>query len=306
MSDYRDLFLRQTLSEASPNHFGGPASPDVIPAGTNPVDPKVFVETYGQDLGQAVVSDKSNFIYVRSRNAADESKLGRLFACAAPETLLAWPDELIPLKTQDGRSYLELTVPPQAVGVSSGPFVYNPGDKGVQLAAYVITREHPVELPKLSSIVELSEFFHTTPAYAQRSVAFGFPDAAPYRFLGAFQQRDVQARMMFSIRCINCAGFSVGLLPQSGDPTVEIEMTTVEQANQGIGTEVMLGSGFETRLELVVDPKGVPISADASVRLSVYLATENSDIAETDSVDATGLLPLAGHEWRAHSPPLPS
>lgn len=289
---YRDLFVRQALGDPPPWRAGGSASPDIIPNGTAPGDPTRFVDDYGEAPGQALVPNVENYVYVRTKNPSDQERLGQLYLAAGPPMFVSWPDLLVPLKNEDGKPYYQLKVKPGAVGVSMKAFRFTPAAAGCALGAYVFTTEHPVQLPKLASVVDLAQFLNDTHGYAQWSVTFGLPASGPYSMTAAYEQRDVPATVAIKLRCTNVQGWQVGLLPVEGGSALIIPMITVPQDSISFQSEADLPAGYTSTLQLTLDPGALTPAANASVQAEVYLVQQ----------DPYALVPLGGHTWRANPP----
>jgi hypothetical protein len=289
---YRDLFVRQALGDPPPWRAGGSASPDIIPNGTAPGDPNRFVDDYGEDPGQALVPCAENYVYVRTKNVSDQERLGQLYLAAAPPMFVCWPDLLVPLANEDGKPYSQLKVKPGAVGVSTRAFRFTPAAAGCALGGYVFTQEHPVQLPKLTSVAALAQFLSDTHGYAQRSVAFGLPASGSYAMVAAYEQREEAATIAIKLRCTDVQGWQVGLLPVAGGSEITIPMTAVPQDSISFQSEADLPAGYASTLQLTLDPGALTPAPSASVQAEVYLVQQ----------DPYALVPLGGHTWRAHAP----
>jgi len=288
---YTDLYLRQSLSSSVPEHAGGCVSPDIIPCGTTAVtQPDIFIKNYDVDPGVNLVLGDKNYLYVRTKNASlQEKKLGRIYLGAAEACFLLWPDMLKLINNESGKPYYELTVESGAVGVSQKAFTYTPVNAGDYLAAYTTTRDHPMQLPHLISVIKLKDFLNKYPAFAQRNRFADPSGTGEYTYTGRYDHREESARMMFSLDCINCpAGWEVGLLPDKPDDPIKINVTRVVQPTFSFISDAILPPGFSMTLQFIVNRHGVPPQNNTRVRIMVYLLDETTSPPERT--------PLGGHE----------
>lgn len=295
MADYLDLYSRQYLRQADAWHFGGAASPDLLPWGTSPnPDPSQLATpaSWAQDPGVGLVPGVDNHLYVRTRNPGSAAIPGRMYLGAAKPTFLCWPDTLAPVKSTNQKPYVDVKVAAGEVGVSTEGFVFRPTTGGDTLASWIYTVQHPVVPPALRDINALLQFIRDTPAYVQRSLAFGLADGA-YRFTGDYEQRDVDAVVAFELAWVDCpAGWTLSLLPTSGGTDVTLGPITVGTTSGSLMCKRDLRAGFGTVLELGIDTAGIEPLPGTSVEVRVLLLGE---IASGTSA----LLPVGGHRWCA-------
>jgi DNA-binding beta-propeller fold protein YncE len=132
---YSGLFLRHYLGEqpGSPKD-GWSASPDVIPYGkTTEPNPSVFTtpEGYAKDCGRDVALLNDNYVYVRGRNVGTAEITSRVYFYYTPGALALWPANWRSDKVSVNdveRNWVDVTAPPNGVGVGASPFVWIPDD----------------------------------------------------------------------------------------------------------------------------------------------------------------------------------
>ncbi len=320
MSDYDDLYLRQQLNEAILPRLGGSASPDIVPWGTaaDP-DPKQLgvAPQWDQDLGRGLVPGSANRIYLRSRNAGKSDRGARLYLGAAAPSLPCWPDQLSPVLTGDGKPYAQVKVAGNAVGIPLQGYAYTPGSPGDTLAAWAYTAQHPVVPPQnLRDVNALKAFLASTPAYAQRSVAYGID--REYRYAAHYEQRDVATEMAIILAWNQCPpGWTLSLLPASGAGPIQIQPIVVKNPSQMVWLQVSVPAGYADTLTLAIDTGGFAPDPGARVDLNLSLVVDGAHVAgalekydpyRPVAIDsqATGLFRLGGHSWRVQSQTLPS
>lgn len=293
MSDYADLYVRQWLSQTSPAHAGGAASPDILPWGTAPdADPNALTTptAWGEDPGVGLVPGAANHIYARTRNAGTSAKVGRMYLGAAPASYLCWPDTLQPLQTGKKQPYVDLKLAADAIGVSPDGFVYTPATPGDTLATWVRTIEHPVTLPTLRDINTLADFITGTPSYAQRSVGFGLSDGQ-YLHVATYDQRDVASTVVFDVEWSDCPrGWEVSLMPTAGGDLIEIEPFPITMPQGSLLCRQRLPAGFATTLAFKVDAGTTPAHPNTRIDVRMSLVT--------DGVPSQTIVALGGHSWR--------
>lgn len=304
MSDYSDLYLRQFLKQVNPEHVGGAASPDILPWGKlqNP-DPSALTtpSSWARDPGVGLEVGVDNFLYARTRNPGSAAIPGRMYMGAAKPSFLCWPDTLTTVKSKSQKSYIEVKVAADAIGVSTEGFVFQPTTTGDTLASWIYTVQHPVVLPNLRDVNALLQFIRDTPSYVQRSIAYGLSNGS-YRFTGGYEQRDVDAVVAFELVWVDCPiGWTISLLPKSGGTDVTLGPFAVNTSNGSLMSKRELPAGFNTVLEFSIDSAGIEPLPSTYIEVRVELLGDISGASspKQTGVGTTVLLQVGGHRWCA-------
>ncbi len=137
MVQYNGILLRQNLQDQGimPRTGGWTASPDIIMAGTQPIQhPQSVFSTpasYGTDPTQPVVKKATNYIYLRGKNLDTAAQAGTARVFHAPRSLFLYPQQWLDnaIKTARGAEFSDIgSIDENAIGVTTDPFVWMPDD----------------------------------------------------------------------------------------------------------------------------------------------------------------------------------
>ncbi|WP_224242432.1 hypothetical protein [Hyalangium gracile] len=285
MVTYNDLFFRTNLSDAGQLPSLPPAytSPDIIPSGMNPISEpdRYFVGNYGQDVGQDIINQANNYIYLRARNFASGPQSGLMSLYYTKASLLLYPSQWQSnqLKTSDGRTQVAVTnVSPNAIAVATDPFVWNPPALGSGdhfcLISQVVTNEHPNPIPPTGSVNDLTQFIIENPGFGWRNVSLTDAGAPTFTTPVGYQQGSDGGQMLFLLECKNVpAGASVAF--SSGtpgpDPLIDLQKTTVPANNGSWATGIIstVPANFETTISYSYWANGTTPAPGWSITLTV-------------------------------------
>lgn len=157
MSDYNDIFIRNTLGETNslPRDGSDTDSPDIIPWGTaearDPVTTFASASSYGTNPGKKVVYDSQNYIYIRGKNDNSDLVAGTVSLYYAHRTQLSNPNAWQRLSTKNGNNTSSAAADAGDVAVASDPFVWSPSEPPAAnpylLIAVIATPDHSNPVP---------------------------------------------------------------------------------------------------------------------------------------------------------------
>ncbi|CAM3091582.1 hypothetical protein G4177_22665 [Corallococcus sp. ZKHCc1 1396] len=248
---YDDLFFRSNLSDYGqlPSPPLAYESPDIIPSGIYPTnDPQAFFSSnYNQDVGQNLVTDGQNYIYLRTKNLSSGAESGKVSLYYTPASLLLYPNKWKDnaLKTSDNQTEVFLQAPRAGdIAVTDNPFVWAPnsisGDHYC-LISRVSTPKHDNPVPVVGSYTDLTEFILNNPGFGWRNVALVDANSPTFNTTVEYSQGTEAGSIIFQLECTNVPGgasvaFSAGTPGPS--PLIVLEKTTVPQNNGSWNTSV--------------------------------------------------------------------
>jgi hypothetical protein len=222
-TDWNDLFVRTDLSETSPSsRVGGLSSPDIIPWGTQPVNPSTFTtdasyKNYVSTTG--FLSGQPNYIYLRARNSSSTTDaVGEASLVLTNPAMVLWPggDGWTTLLTDKGKKASPLksgsgtAVAPNAIAVTEDPFVYVPSDSGHRcLVTWLSTKAHPVTQPppKITDGQALVKFLKDNPNYAHHNLDIAPNTTGAYSFRAPLSTGTEVGDWACGFHFKNCKGF---------------------------------------------------------------------------------------------------
>ncbi len=156
MSDYTDLFIRDSLGESNtlPRKDGQTQSPDIISSGGAPADDpgtEFGADSYDDSPGEPVVYGQPNYIYVRGKNFGTSLAVGTVTLYAAYKTQLSNPQAWTQLTTSAGSITASAAAVKEDVAVTTEPFVWTPSAPATgnpyYLIAVIATQKNPDPVP---------------------------------------------------------------------------------------------------------------------------------------------------------------
>ncbi|WP_163783363.1 hypothetical protein [Myxococcus vastator] len=290
MSNYDDLFFRTNLEDVGqmPSPLPAYTSPDIIPYGTLPTrQPKqFFAENYANDVGQNLVKDADNYIYLRAKNLAGASNSGNVCLYALPANLLLYPylwkdNELQTSdKNVDNHRLNVIQADGGGIAVTDNPFVWRPDSADHHcLVSRVVTSEHPSDIPDASSVTDLSEFIINNPGFGWRNVTIVDAGKPDYTTLGLkYAQGTEAATISFDIFCTNVPqGASVAFSAGTSGPSPLIALPKQDvgqslQDDQGnynwhTGIDCFVPANYKTDIDYSYWPNGKSALPGMSITL---------------------------------------
>ncbi|RKH21530.1 hypothetical protein D7Y13_04365 [Corallococcus praedator] len=248
---YDDLFFRTNMWDVGqlPSPPDAYESPDIIPSGIYPTNnPQAyFSSNYNQDVGQSLVIDGPNYIYLRTKNLASGAQSGKVSLYYTPTSLLLYPNKWQnnALKTSDQQLqvFVQATQPGD-IAVTDNPFVWEPsaisGDHYC-LISRVSTPKHDNPIPQVGSYTDLTAFILNNPGFGWRNVSLTSANSPTFDTTVDYTQGTEAGSITFQLECTNVPGgasvaFSAGT--PGPDPLIVLEKTTVPQNNGSWNTSV--------------------------------------------------------------------
>lgn len=241
--DWNDLFLRTDTRETGTSpRFGGVGSPDIIPAGTSPVDPSQYTtgESYKAYYNTNFIQNQANYVYVRAKNSSTSPtpKKGEVHVGLTDPAIVLWPggDKWTYLKNSSGKeaSLIE-GVAGGKIGVTTNAFQYVPTATGHRcLVSWISTPDHPIvgPPPLIRTMEELATFLIDHPNYAHHNIDIAPDTTGAVTTIKPYTQGNQGAKVVFGMRCYNVKGFEVGFScgkPLKDGSRIELKPTTVAQ-----------------------------------------------------------------------------
>lgn len=290
MSTYDDLFFRTILDDKGQLPRPSPAytSPDIIPYGITPTPrPKeVFAENYANDVGQNLLENADNYIYLRVKNLAKEFRSGSVWLYALNANLNLYPDlwKKNALQTSDknidNNRLNVIGADPRGVAVTDNPFVWRaPTPDHYCLVSRIVTDEHPSEIPDVNHVDDLTEFILDNPGFGWRNISIVSKDAPDKTVKGIhYVQGTAAATITFDILCTNVpegasVEFSAGTPGPS--PLIALKKTEVgsslpdddENYNWHAGVDCFVPAGYETDIDYSYWSNGTKVSPDSRITI---------------------------------------
>jgi hypothetical protein len=168
-NQYTDIFLRENLADTGTVPAPPPMaqSPDIIPSGLSPVsDPgSFFSKNYNQDVGQNLIANAQNYIYMRGKNLMNGPETGTLSLYYSPASLILYPSMWQKNKLSTSSGVTAVPVSAQNLGdivVGADPFAWtpqmpSPGDHFC-LIGQVVTPSNPNPIPATGAISDFSKW----------------------------------------------------------------------------------------------------------------------------------------------------
>ncbi len=251
MAQYSGILLRQNLSDQGvmPRSGGWTASPDIIMAGTQPIQKpeEVFsaAASYAADQTQPVVKNASNYIYLRGKNLDAAAQAGTARVFAAPSSLFLYPQQWLqdPILTQRGADSSDMgSVAANAIGVTTDPFVWTPHDTSEHtcLVGFISTPDIPFESQKppnaVTSLDDLAAWIGKTGGTGWHNVQFTSAGAPTFTNSTTYPGSSTAAYVQFTITCTSCpigseVSFSCGT-PLPDGTYINLPKTTITKESQ--------------------------------------------------------------------------
>lgn len=309
MSMYNDFFMRPNFStpEGEVPTTGIPyTSPDIIPYGTSPQSGyQQFFATpanWAKDLGQAVLFNQQNLIYLRAKNFAAGANSGTAYLYYTPSAVINWPYQWVgnQIPVQPG----DLNNPPvyttglsaqsnKGIAVANQPFVWlpntpPPGSSHYCLISRIVTDANPNPLPDNSqgTYVDMVNLVHNSPGYGWRNVHLVDANAPDwtYQTMLTVPNTATAEQVHIYLACENipvgaAIAFTCSTLDKTSGP-IALAETTVTDSNMIAGVTVTLQPGFSGSIGVSYWANGTTIQGTGGVHLEAALeAEEGTDMA---------------------------
>ncbi|SUA92373.1 hypothetical protein [Pandoraea pulmonicola] len=185
MAVYNDLYIRDTLQDNGTYPSTGTpyTSPDLIPFLGTLLEWGEANATYnGPDIGEVVINDRPNNLYVRAKNLGTAPSSGTASLYYANASLFLMPNTWTEIRSAEGDAALQLvdekgdtTIQPNGVAISNPAFLLTSLPEGAHycLIGVLQTPSHRVVIPRtFQSNAEFSLWVKNNPAVGQRNISY--------------------------------------------------------------------------------------------------------------------------------------
>ena len=293
MAKYEDLFIRSTLSDTNtiPRIGSQSRSPDIIPYGMAPVEnPQTFFSSnYNSDVGQDLVSNSRNYLYMRAKNYLAGANSGEFSLYYAPSNVILYPAQWRNniLKTSDGQTKVPVSVAGEGdIAVTNNPFTWVPNIPGSGyhycLIGVIDTSRHPNPIPNITAISNMAEWVANNGGIGWRNVAVTTKGAATFTTEVPYEQGDEPYQVFFSIECQNTpvgseVSFSAGT-PTGGKP-IYLPRTTVTRSDTfNVGMDTYVNAGFETNISYSWWANNTTAPGNMSIAIKARVESNGNDV----------------------------
>lgn len=260
---YMDVMMRDNFHDFGQSDVSGNLckSPDIIPVGINDLDKpaETLKNNWFQDIGQNVLTDTNNVIYLRGISHSPESTTAKFYLYYSKASLLMypeqWKDNLIPCS--DGKEYYETAELSQGdVAVTEKPYIWKPSkveNDHYCFIGRVVTKEHPNPIPNAEDVRDFARFIAQNPNYCMRNIALVDKDIPDYSVAVDYEQGKIGAQMHFVVENLGCspdAEFSLSCTDSSLASSICISRQKVPADHQLTGISVYVPEGFQSKLLL--------------------------------------------------------
>ena len=291
MAQYNSVLLRQNLSDQGllPRTGGWTASPDLIAAGTSPIqNPLATLQaSWGSDVTQPVVINATNYFYLRGQNlgTAATAAEGRIFY--APQSLFLYPQQWLQnvMLTASGKDVSKIdSIAANGKGVTTDPLIWKP-QRGVDaehhcLVGFISTPAYPFESQKppnaVKSLDDLAAWIGKNGGTGWHNVQFTSAGSPTFTNYSNYPASDKPARMQLAITCIDCpvgsqVAFSCGT-PLPDGTYINLPLTTVTKSDQfGVVLEYDIPAGWASPISYSYNDQGKPPGPNFSVSMSASI-----------------------------------
>lgn len=278
-----------------PRTGGWTACPDIIAAGTSPIQKPGDVLTtplsYATDPTQPVVLNAPNYVYIRGKNLGTAAQEGIARVFAAKQSLFLYPQQWLqnPIKTQNGSETTPIpSLAQNAIGVTIDPFIWVPSDIAEHycLVGFVSTAGHPFESQKppnaVTSMDDLAAWIAKTGGTGWHNVQFTSSGSPTFTNKTHYPPSSTDARVQFAITCTSCpigsqVSFSCGK-PLPDGTYINLPVSTVTKTTKmGFFVEYNVPAGWESDIYYSYYANGLtPVDSNFSVAMSASLVTSTS------------------------------
>lgn len=295
MSVYTDLFLRANLQDTgSIPATGTPSSsPDIIPYGTAPVnDPgKFFSDNYGSDVGQNLLANAQNYIYVRSKNLGTVAEAGTVSLYYAKASLLLYPSlwQNNILQTSNGLTAVPISAPKaNGIAVTTNPFTWQPqmisGDHYCMIGQ-IVTPNNPNPIPPTGGIQDFAAWITNNRGMGWRNVAIVDNGSPTFVQSVQYDQGNLSGAMSVLITCTNVpVGASVAFSAGTPGPVPLVNLPPTQVTNAGsfvVGVSTNIPANWSSELTYSYWGNGTTPLPGWSIAMSViYIVPSDNPLFE--------------------------
>lgn len=293
MATYNDFFMRPNLTTTPygsvPSSPPLTSSPDIIPQqGTSPIGNFQTVlatdTSYGQDIGQDLLLQQNNLIYVRAKNGSAGAQTGTINLFYVPSAIINWPSQWVhnQLSTDQGASSAKISAANAGdVAVGDHPFQWTPqpppaGSDHYCLISQVVTPTTPNAIPGQNQPMtyeDMATLVSSDLGIGWRNVALvdGSTPTWTYNTMLTVPSNNPTAAVVHVYLACNvpvntAVAFACSTLDGTSAP-ITIPQTTVTVPNQISGVTVTLQPGFSGSIAVSFFANGQTLSSGQGLTL---------------------------------------
>ncbi|MCP1846147.1 hypothetical protein ACVIHI_009074 [Bradyrhizobium sp. USDA 4524] len=291
MTQYNGVLLRQNLQDQGllPRTGGWTASPDLIAAGTQPIqNPAAYYSSagsMGKDLTQPVVINATNYFYLRGKNLGTKTvpAEGRIFF--APQSLFLYPQQWLNngMKTAKGAEFSAISsIEPNAIGVTTDPLIWLAPNTSEHtcLIGFISTAGFPFASQRppnaVHSLDDLAAWIGKNGGTGWHNVQFTSAGSPTFTNYTTYPASSKPAKVQFVITCLGCpvnsqVSFSCGT-PLPDGTYINLPLTTVTKSDQfGVMLQYDIPAGWTSSVTYSYKDNGLPPGDNFSVSMSASI-----------------------------------
>lgn len=286
---WNDFLLRASLGEtgAIPRNFYW-ESPDIIPAGSQPVQHATQTyanpQSYAQDVSQNIDYDYHNFIYVRAKNLKDGANQGTVHLYWSINTLLNYPyvweiNEIGTPVSLSAKDQGELCCNPGPIVWETVPPLSD--SEHYCLIAWVQTDQHP-DMPNADSVQTLAEYIATNGNWSQRNVSLIQPTLAHFKERTYWPGSKQSAEIVFEVSWSNARpNDQIELFaqkPLTDGTTIDSGRLVIDKADDKFLIKRYVESEYKSEIDVYYwAAAGQTLPPGLEIRINVHLLNDQDD-----------------------------
>lgn len=279
---WEDLLVRSSTTDKGEIPAASPppsSSPDLIPVGTMPVDPKTLIADMSSKPAKDVFLNESNYIYARGVNLAPGEQSGKIHLYYSLASLLQYPAQWsgneIPLN--DGSFGSPVQAAKGANFVTGSPFfwenVKSPGENTHYcLIGRVVTASHPNPIPEIMELEDFAKWIAGNRGMSWRNISVVTdPNASTFEQKLKWEQGETTEAVHLMLVCNKLpvgaeVAFSCG--EEGPEPRIEIGRTRITNPNvQLIGLVTTIPAKFDSWITYSYWANGTKLQQESSITL---------------------------------------
>jgi hypothetical protein len=318
MSTYSGLLLRDNFQDSGiiPSTGDLWTSPDIIPYGSNVLSPSDAVSTYnGPDIGQPVVTNQNNNIYVRSKNITSAAMAGNANLYYADASLFLYPTTWQPVNVPVFNNAFVTTSPPLSAPIPVGeialvqsPFTLGGIPPNAHYCFICVVNNNNVPFPVKQSFDSNAAFYlwvRGSGNVAYRNIILNIGSLANVVSYTTFgNDNPISSKMIFSVVGTNvpagttwAASCTDARLPQPFSASGTFSSSGTAGTQLTVPAKISGGNPLMSMAFTFTNPSGQRFPGGTSFKISYYQVPTSAGTAEVDD-DFLALEAKASAEYR--------
>lgn len=288
MAKYNDIYMRAYQNDPGniprSSSYSLAHSPDLIPYGTQPVDPQTFLtaSSWNTTYNATLIGKATNYLYMRAQNLGTAASTGTFALYYSPGgNMLLWPSKWAKnqLLTQTGANTQTITLQGGEKGVLPSAFVWDAKtDQHYCLIGMVSTPEHPATPPPDGDIQNFATWIAQNGSFAWHNLTVTSAGSPTWTDKVNYDQGGVADTVRFDIVCDyvplnSTVSFSCGAAgpkpPINMPPSLVTNYPSfIVGMNSVVPGDFMadISYSYTAAKDKPVPPEGFSISIEASVK----------------------------------------